>query len=413
MTPFFADNIGPPGSLTSDTTQTPGLIAARDIAPTVLAALQVSAPVQMTGAFVTQSAAPEGLASLRRMDRLTRLNQESQNPIFWTVGVGAAVIVFGSLGLYLTGRMMGHVSPLARYGLRVVSAWPLALLLASAANPHSVGAYLAAILGLTSLLALLPSPSLICALSAVVIVGDGMTGTTLISNSALSEYALAGIRFYGIGNEYMGVLIGGALLAAAYRPLAPNSEGIRVEEAVPNPAPQNWGGGAIGSLKVGGWVLFWFALVTFVLSFPVFGAKAGGAITATATFYIAWRRFQGQPMTWKHLLGSVLAGFALVFLWAILSHWLHLRRTHLETAVGALGQGRFGYILGVSLRKIGLAARVALHPGTLLGILAFAALGWALRRFLGRQVTALPGKGFPLCVNLVGRIVGLPGRAAV
>ncbi len=55
--------------------------------------------------------------------------------------------------------------------------------------------------------------------------------------------------------------------------------------------------------------------------------------------------------------------------------------------MGALGQGRFGYILGVSLRKIGLAARVALHPGTLLGLLAFALLGLAVRRLFWRQVT--------------------------
>ena len=73
-----------------------------------------------------------------------------------------------------------------------------------------------------------------------------------------------------------------------------------------------------------------------------------------ATFTIAWRLLQGKPATWKHLVGGAIAGFALVLLWAVLGHVLHLRRTHLETAVGALGHGRFGYILGVSLRKVGL-----------------------------------------------------------
>ena len=78
----------------------------------------------------------------------------------------------------------------------------------------------------------------------------------------------------------------------------------------------------------------------------------------------------------------------LVFVWALLSHWLHLRRTHLETAADALGQGRFGYIAGVSLRKIGLAARVALHPGTLLGLMAFGLLWLAARRFLWKAIAA-------------------------
>ena len=325
------------------------------------------------------------------MDRLTRLNQEAQNPIFWTIGFGAAVIVFSSLGLFLTGRMAGRASRIARYGLRLVSAWPLALLLAPLMNPHTVGGYVATFAGVTSLLALLPSPVLICGLTVVVVIIDGFTGTTLISNSALSEYALSGIRFYGIGNEYMGVLIAGALLAVSTvaptpRP-SPTSGRGESEQERPMPsslAPLSRLRGRGG----GRGLLLWFAVVTFVLSFPSFGAKAGGAITATATFVIAWRRLWGQTVTWKHLLGSIAAGFALVFVWAFLSHILHLRRTHLETATLALGQGRFGYILGVSLRKIGLAARVALHPGTLLGLIAFALLWGVARRFLWTRIAA-------------------------
>jgi len=308
--------------------------------------------------------------------------------------VGATVIVFGSLGLYLTGRMTGRAGRVARYGLRVISAWPLALLLTPLADPGTVATYVAVFAGLTGLLAQTPSPPLVCALTAVVIVGDGLAGTTLISNSALSGYALSGIRFYGIGNEYMGVLIGGALLACVVRPSPKEAP----------PAPNNGGAGKGGAMNhaptgastlapppstaAGGAILFWLALVTFVLSFPSFGAKAGGAITATATFVIAWRRLRGKSVNWKHLIGSIIAGFVLVFVWALLSHALHLRRTHLETAADALGQGRFGYIVGVSLRKIGLAVRVALHPGTLLGLLAFGLLWLSARRFLWERIAA-------------------------
>lgn len=366
LTPFLEFDAENKGSLAhSDTTQTDGLIASRDIAPSVLAALDITPPLQMTGAAITASGQDAG-ARLPTMDRLTRLNQEAQNPIFWTIGLGAALIVFSALGLYLTGRLQGRVGQIARYGLRLVSVWPLALLLAPLTQPHSVVFYFCAFVGLTCLLAWLPSPAVICALTAVLLVGDGFTGTRLISNSALSEYALSGIRFYGIGNEYMGMLIAGGLLACA---LTERKEGT-----------------ASGA-PTGIFLFLWFALVTFVLSFPAFGAKAGGAITATAAFAIAWRRLQGRPVTWKHLLGSVACGFALVFVWGLLSHVLHLRRTHLETAVGALGQGRFGYIVGVSLRKIGLAARVALHPGTLLGLAAFALLWLAARRFLWEGIT--------------------------
>jgi hypothetical protein len=395
LTPFLAFNCGPPGSLFSDTTQTPGLIAARDLAPTLLSVFGVPVPLQMTGAPVRSAHVPT--AALVRIDRLVRLNQEAQNAIFWAVGLVAGVIVFSGLGLYLMGRMAGRLGQAARYGLRILSAWPLALVLAPLAGPRTVSEYLLEIGLCVCLLALLPSPTAIFSVTALVLVGDGLTGTHLISNSALSEYALSGIRFYGIGNEYMGVLIGGALLAS----VAPTPgaradpspigmrEGLEKEKRLASdflPLSRLRGRGR--RVRWGWGLFFWFAFVTFVLSFPAFGAKAGGAVTATATFVVAWRLLQNRPVRWTHLLGSIALGFALVFLWAGLSHWLHLRRTHLETATDALGHGRFGYIAGVSLRKMGLAVRVALHPGTLLGLLAFALLGFALRKLLWGQVTA-------------------------
>ena len=194
-------------------------------------------------------------------------------------------------------------------------------------------------------------------------------------------YALAGIRFYGIGNEYMGVLIGGALLLAA---------SVRTD----TPAA----GVGIG---------LWFGLVAFVLSFPAYGAKAGGAITAVTIFVIAWRRLRGLPMRWTHSAAGLAAGFLIVFTWALAGHWLPIRRTHIDTAVGALGHGRFGYIAGVALRKVGLAVRVTLHPGTLLGL-----LGLGNHSGGGAAVFASPCEGIFDSTSSVrrclgGRIVGL------
>ena len=224
LTPLLTRRAGPASSLTSDTTQTPGLTAARDIAPAILTDLAVPVPYQMTGAPLRPVTVPE--AALERLDRLVRLNQDAQNAIFWAVGLVAAAIVFSGLCLYRTGRLTGRAQTLARYGLRVLSAWPLALLLSPLLGPRTVAAYLAEIAGLVCLLALLPSPTAIFSVTALALLGDGVTGTRLVSNSALSEYALSGIRFYGIGNEYMGVLIGGALLASPFfgpKPPRPNS----------------------------------------------------------------------------------------------------------------------------------------------------------------------------------------------
>lgn len=349
-----------PGVMWSATTQTTGLIAARDIAPTILDALNIPRPVQMTGDAVSFRAEKptDALHRLLGLDRLTAFNQEAQNPLFWTLGFVAATIMFGGLALYLARVLQRDriLRGTALYGLRLLAAWPLALLVAPLISPQSLTIYYGWIIALTLAIGLLRSPSVIYGLTAIVLAVDGVTGTHLVSQSVLSAYALAGIRFYGIGNEYMGIMLAGALLLAAVTPRSI-------------------------------WPAIIFAVVTFVLSFPAFGAKAGGAITATATFVIAWRNLRGLPVNYRHILLAVLAGFGLVFLWVLVDHVVPTRRTHIDTAVDALGHGRLGYIAGVALRKVGLAANILLKPGTLLGLLGIALLAGFARLFLRRSAT--------------------------
>ena len=406
LTPFLVAGptvgAGPAATLTSDTTQTPGLVAARDLAPTLLDVLHIPPPLQMTGAPV-RPAGPADLEAarslLRRLDRQTRLNQEAQDPLFWGIGLIAPALLFPSLALFLAGRMTRR-SPACRFALsstRLLAAWPLALLFAPLFHPVSVGVYLGTIAALTALIGWCFAPLQAFSLTAVLLLLDGLWGTPLVSQSVLSAYALAGIRFYGIGNEYMGLLLGGALLAAATTRLPRNGlprRGVASQSPTPDAQPpasrpspghteEGWrsrGGGLLSGTA------FWFALVTLILSCPSFGAKAGGAITASAVFTLAWLRLRGVPLKFRHGLAGLAIGFGLVFLWALLGDVLHLRRTHLETAVGALEGGRLGYIWGVSVRKVGLAVRVFLHPGTLLGVLALALLGLMARTLLWPQV---------------------------
>lgn len=391
--------------LTSDTTQTTGLVAARDLAPTVLHWLHVSVPIQMTGAVLHPVAQEGSLALLLQMNRQTRLNQDAQIPLFWGLGLLAPALIFPLLALYGLGRLVrgSLLCRCASYAMRLLAAWPLSLLLVPLLHPVTLKEYLGEIAAGTALLALLPSPSLIFALMALILIGDGLTGTRLVSQSVLSSYALAGIRFYGIGNEYMGLLIGGALLAAILPrtpPSLPLSKGRSKRGIFPlskgrskrgiSPPPRSEGEDSWGFR---GWgQALWFMLVTFVLSFPSFGAKAGGAVTAVTIFTLAWLRLRGVPLRTKHFAFAIISGFALVFLWAWIGDALHLRRTHLETAVGALQGGRFGYIAGIALRKIKLAGRVFLHGGTLLGLLALALMTLAARALFREHLSTFYGK---------------------
>ncbi|MEO7719978.1 MAG: hypothetical protein ABIY70_27545, partial [Capsulimonas sp.] len=157
------------------------------------------------------------------------------------------------------------------------------------------------------------------------------------------------------------------------------------------------------------WGLAWFALVTFVLSFPEFGAKAGGAITAVLTFKVMWQKMRGRPIKAKHLLVGLAIGVGVVLFWGIVGHFLGLRRTHIDTAVGALEDYRFGYIMGVARRKAELALHVALYPGTLLGLAGLGILVTIgrslLKRPLGRFLETRPAYRAVLEAGAAGCIV--------
>ena len=77
---------------------------------------------------------------MRRLDRQTRLNQDAQDPLFWGIGLLAPALIFPCLGLYLTGRMTRGTAScrLALYAMRLLAAWPLALLLAPLFHPATV-----------------------------------------------------------------------------------------------------------------------------------------------------------------------------------------------------------------------------------------------------------------------------------
>ena len=142
-------------------------------------------------------------------------------------------------GLTIRGKPVGN--PVVLYLLRVLSSWPLALLVAWVFDPHTMPVYLGWIVALCLVSALLPSPPVIFWVTSVVIVVDAFFGSRLVGQAVLSAYMMSGIRFYGIGNEYMGILLGGALMTPIVFGRWFRTRGERVATAVSPPRAQSWG----------------------------------------------------------------------------------------------------------------------------------------------------------------------------
>jgi hypothetical protein len=218
-----AQQTGPssPMTLTSATTSQRGLIAAVDLAPTILHRLDPTQPIpaDMRGDPI-HTDGPLHSASLRAlMARLHSIGPRRLRALGWLLSAWALLLLASA------------PSPRARaWAMRTGALgmlWaPVAVLIPASLNPSAAVEYLTIVIAclglgaLTDLLLPWPRAPLAPAIVAVVALAiDALAGTQLLMRSLLGPDPILGARFYGIGNELksgLAVLVLVAVAAALY-----------------------------------------------------------------------------------------------------------------------------------------------------------------------------------------------------
>ena len=189
--------------LYSDTTRRTGLVAATDVAPTLLHYLGVRIPKQMEGRVIrvrSDGNAEDVRQSMARLDVVLG----RRGPALRTFG--AALVLMG-IGLWAARRREG-LRVAARLAFLAVLWVPGVALVTAALAPSRIAEVLTLALGSIALAAvtdrLLPWP-LAPALPAAVVFGahavDLARGSPLIGASIAGPNPKGGSRFFGIGNE--------------------------------------------------------------------------------------------------------------------------------------------------------------------------------------------------------------------
>jgi hypothetical protein len=189
--------------LYSDTTRRTGLVAATDMAPTLLHYLGVRIPKQMEGRVITVRHDGDAEQVRERMARLDVVLGR-RSPALETFG--AALLLMG-VALWAARRRPG-LRIAARLALLAMLWLPGLALLTAAIEPSRTAEVLTLALGSIALAALsdrlLPWP-LAPALPAAVVFGahaiDLARGSPLIGASIAGPNPKGGSRFFGIGNE--------------------------------------------------------------------------------------------------------------------------------------------------------------------------------------------------------------------
>jgi len=314
-----------PGYLHSPSTRRLGLVTLTDLAPTVLAALEVPVPGALTGRPLRYHPGAVDVARLADLDGDGAWRERVWLPV-------TTAFIVAQVGLwFLTGAAVAGRAPWARRSwLRLaalaVAAFPLAaLLLRAVPNVAEMGdagvavlvALDLAIVAMASRARRRPLSALAWILGATValLVADIATGARLQLAGILGYAPQTAARWFGIGNTAFGVLAGATLLAAALHVMhAP-----RRREALVT----------VGALLV---------LVVVVDGAPFLGADVGGVVTLVPVGALAMLALTGRRLTRRRL---ALTGLGTAGVVAALTAVDLLRPPEARTHLGRLASETF------------------------------------------------------------------------
>lgn len=405
------------GELVSGSTRRAPFVQLSDVAPTVLEQLGLSIPAEMP--YRPMQVAPTAAGSdvaerLGRFDDLARQAdvQGALTPPFFLVVVVSQAVLYGLVFLALrrhpgvSGRKRllrwAHViavayaaAPVSTYLVNLVPWWnathPLpALLLCAAVAVVAITAF--AFAGPWRGHPFGPAGA-VAVVTALVLAADVTTGARLQLSSLAGYSPVVAGRFAGFGNLAFAIFGTSALLAAA----ALASERSR--------RTAGWIAVAVGSVAV------------VVDGVPQFGSDFGGVIAVVPAFATLWLLLTDRHLSWRRLLGMVMAGVVVVSAIAV-SDYLRPEdsRTHLGRFVAEVLDGSAGTVVQ---RKI--EANLSLLTNsvlTLLVPLALLFLVFLLQRPSGlllwtfqRVPTLEPGLVSVLVLGVVGALVNDSGIA--
>lgn len=265
------------GVLTTATTRRPELATITDLAPTILQFFQIPSPAVMNGRpLYSLSNQAGGLRNL--LQRNEEIFRTSTWRPWYIKGFILIQIIVISLATvtFLLRRFIRDA------GWRLVSALllsimtiPLIFLLISPYQVPSFSVYLTVavifmVLTAGFLLRIFRHPLspvvLMVTLTGLLLIIDIVRGSPRLSSSLLGYCPVIGARFYGVGNEYMGILIGATLIG--WTGLLDRFSGLAQRKYLLTPLV--------------------FIPVMVIIGFPTLGANFGGILTAIAAFTLTY-----------------------------------------------------------------------------------------------------------------------------
>lgn len=376
------------GLLAARSTRQPGIVALTDLTPTVAHWLGKPVPGYLAGSVVTRgdrSSLAGAVSSLAATDAAEQVWRSTHTWFF--VGYAAGdVLLLGVPALLFWGgseRNRRRRAACWRVTGTIAAAVPAATFLAGMApwagqEQRSVwlygltGVWTAALAGLAFAGRWrrdpFGPPGVICLVTVAVLGIDVMTGSRLQLQTPFGLSLLESGRYYGLGNDVIGVYGVAALVAAWY---LGQRRGIAFAAVI-----------ALFAVVSSGW--------------PGFGAKVGGTIAMVPAFAVLLLELAGIRLRWRYAAPVAASGLVLVAAFGLVTYFVPaIGVSDIGAFAGNLLHGHGGSVLERkassnlgSLTVTGLAPLVPV--GVALTGLALWRPAWFRLRLLPRAFEACP-----------------------
>ena len=321
--------------LVSSTTKRPGIVSNVDIAPTILHyfGIKEDLPHEMVGQVIESVNSTSSFTDeLGQVFRVYRQRSDVLYPyVIWQV-----ILLISSILVRLVKWRKAY--SYMRMGLIGMLNLPFLFLITAIFDQLPPWLYLSMLLVLSFVIGFALSylrPVPLFWITGLVtwfaISLDVFFGSFLMKRSYLGYDPIIGARYYGIGNEFMGVYIGAALMFTA----------MMIHQ------------------KKNRWLMGFVALIYVVLSYillsPSLGTNAGGAISAivatTFTYLQMNKENLGEKIGWIFLF-MVVVGFSILIVANVFTG--SDDQSHIGRALGSITNGDFQSIYQLISRKLAM-----------------------------------------------------------
>jgi len=259
------------GYLTSGTTRRSGVITATDLAPTILGYFNIKKPFYMIGQIVKTVPGENSLENLKNINNRMVVIYNARPPLI--KGYVILYLLFLLISLYLIFFFRSGAKFLKPFLILMMSI-PVSFLFIPLLPWTSFGSLFASLVLISLMITIgsiltnrfwyLGPFTFISIFTAISIIIDLFCGAPLQKQSVFGYDAIAGARFYGLGNEYMGILIGAVIMGTTLF----MSAFARHK-----------------NLTLYGAVIF-FVVCLYSIAAPHLGTNVGGTIAASSGFLV-------------------------------------------------------------------------------------------------------------------------------